>query len=69
MSKITGCRQLAIMGGVSGICGVLLLVSSFVINSGPPPGVTPEDLAHFAQQNYARVLWGAWMQGVGLHRI
>src|SRR5262249_21845736 len=25
----------------------------------------PADLATFAQQNYARVLWVAWMQGVG----
>ena len=66
MSKITGCRQSdCIIGGVSGICGVLLLVTSFVINSGPPSGANPADLASFAQQNYARVLWGAWMQGVG----
>src|SRR5215510_7706562 len=66
MSKIIGCRQSdCIVGGLSGICGVLLLVSSFVINSGPPPGANPADLANFAQQNYARVMWGAWMQAVG----
>lgn len=54
-----------IFGGLSGICGVLLLVLSFAINNGPPPGTNPAELAKFAQQNYARVLWGAWMQGVG----
>lgn len=66
MSKDIGCRQLpCIFGGLSGICGVLLLVLSFAVNSGPPPGASPAELAKFAQQNYARVLWGAWMQAVG----
>lgn len=54
-----------ILGGLSGIAGVLLLVLSFAINSGPPAGANPAELAKFAEQNYARVLWGAWMQGVG----
>src|SRR5262249_3972446 len=35
------------------------------INGGPPSAASPAELANFAQQNYARVLWGAWMQGVG----
>lgn len=66
MSKAIGSGQLhCIFGGLSGIGGVLLLLLSFAINSGPPQGANPRELATFAQQNYARVLWGAWMQAVG----
>jgi hypothetical protein len=43
---------------------VVLLGLSFAINSGPAAGATSAELAHFAQQNYARILWGAWMQAV-----
>lgn len=66
MSKMIRSGQLdSILGGLSGICGVLLLLLSFAINSGPPRGANPAEVAKFAQQNYARVLWGAWMQAVG----
>lgn len=68
MSNVIHRRQfdsIFILGGLSGICGVLLLVVSFAINSGPPPGGSSVELANFAQHNYARVLWGAWMQAVG----
>jgi len=58
-------QSLCIFGGLSGICGVLLLGLSFAINNGPPPGATGVELANFAQQNYAKILWGAWMQAVG----
>jgi hypothetical protein len=65
MSKIVDSKPACIFGGLSGVCGVFLLVVSFAINSGPPPGANAAELANFAQQNYARVLWGAWMQAVG----
>src|SRR5215475_7141006 len=65
MSKIVNSKAGCIFGGLSGVCGVLLLVASFAINSGTPPGASPVELATFAQHNYARVLWGAWMQAVG----
>lgn len=65
MSNIVKSKASCVFGGLSGVCGVLLLVVSFAINSGPPPGANPAELANFAQQNYARVLWGAWMQAVG----
>lgn len=61
MNSIAGC----IFGGLCGVCGVLLLVASFAINSGPPPGANLAELANFAQHNYAKVMWGAWMQAVG----
>lgn len=65
MANIVNSKSICIFGGLSGVCGVLLLVISFAINSGPPPGANAAELADFAQQNHARVLWGAWMQAVG----
>ena len=65
MSKVMNSKAVCTFGGLCGICGVLLLVASFAINSGPPPGANPAELANFAQHNYAKVMWGAWMQAVG----
>ena len=66
MKRIMGAKQWAcIGGGLSGTCGVLLLGLSFAINNGPALGATTAELADFAQQNYAKILWGAWMQAVG----
>ena len=66
VKKMMGGKQSAcIGGGLSGVCGVLLLGLSFAINQGPAPRATAAELANFAQQNYAKVLWGSWMQAVG----
>jgi len=54
-----------IFSGLSGAVGVVLLMLSFAINTGPPPGATGAELVKFGQQNYATVLWGAWLQAVG----
>lgn len=51
--------------GLVGITGVVLLAVSFAINAGPPPTTTGADLIKFGQQNYAHILWGAWLQAVG----
>ena len=58
-------RRFRILSGLSGIIGVALLITSFAINSGPAPGATYQELVTFGQQNYAKVLWGAWLQAVG----
>lgn len=58
-------RRFRILSGLSGIIGVVLPIASFAINNGPPPGATYQELVKFAQQNYAQVLWGAWLQAVG----
>ncbi len=58
-------RSFCILSGLSGVTGVVLLIVSFAINSGPPPGATSADLVRFGQQNYANILWGAWLQAVG----
>jgi len=58
-------RSFCIASGTSGIAGVALLVLSFAINAGPPPGTNSADFIRFGEQNYANVLWGAWLQAVG----
>ena len=58
-------RSLCILGGVAGTVGVVLLGLSFAINTGPPPHPTAAELAKFGQDNYAKILWGAWLQAVG----
>jgi hypothetical protein len=58
-------RSFCIFSGLSGVTGVALLIVSFAINSGPPPGATSAELVAFGHQNYANILWGAWLQAVG----
>jgi len=42
-----------------------MLIVSFSINAGPPPGSSGLDVVRFAAQHYKPVLWGAWLQAVG----
>jgi hypothetical protein len=65
MGSFTSRRKFCVLSGLSGITGVVLLIVSFTINSGPPPGATGSELVRFGQQYYAAVLWGAWLQAVG----
>jgi hypothetical protein len=58
-------RSCAILGGVAGIAGVVLLIVSFAINNAPPANATSAELLKFGQQNYANILWEAWMQALG----
>jgi hypothetical protein len=58
-------RSLCIMSGLAGAVGVGLLALSFAINSGPPPNPTSAELMKFGQDNYSKILWGAWLQAVG----
>ncbi len=58
-------NKLRIFGGISGITGVLMLIFSFCINPGPPPGAGYEQLISFGHQYYASILWGAWLQTIG----
>jgi len=50
---------------LSGVAGIVLLIVSFAINSGPPPDPSSAELVKFGQQHYATILWGAWLQAVG----
>lgn len=58
-------RMLCIFSGLAGVLGVVLLGLSFAINAGPPPQATSAELIKFGHDNYANILWGAWMQAVG----
>jgi hypothetical protein len=42
-----------------------LILLSFNINPGPPPGATTPELVKFGEQHYSSVLLGAWLQAVG----
>ena len=58
-------RNVCIFSGLAGVIGVFLLGLSFAINNGPPPNPTNAELIKFGHDNYAHILWGAWMQAVG----
>ena len=58
-------RKICIFSGLAGVIGVVLLGLSFAINAGPPPNATSAELMKFGHDNYANILWGAWMQAVG----
>lgn len=63
--KLISRRSFCVLSGLSGIVGVVLIMISFNINPGPPPGATNAELILFGQRYYASVLWGAWLQAVG----
>jgi len=58
-------KTCSILGGSSGIVAVLLLITSFMINPGPPPNATANQLVEFGQQHIKTILWGSWLQAVG----
>ena len=65
MRELNHPRRLSILGGVSGIIGVLMIGTSFAINTGPPLGATSDQLIAFAATHFRSVMWGAWLQSVG----
>lgn len=65
LKNLVSARSFCILSGLSGITGVILILVSFNINSGPPAGATSAELMKFGQQYYASILWGAWLQAVG----
>jgi len=54
-----------LLTALSGIAGVIMLITSFSINPGPPSNATIAQLTAFAKQNFTSILWGAWLQAVG----
>jgi hypothetical protein len=58
-------KTFCILSGSSAIVAVLLLVTSFRINPGPPPNSTISELTAFGQQHIDAILWGGWLQAVG----
>jgi hypothetical protein len=58
-------RRFSFLGGLAGVIGVALIITSFTINPGPPPGATAAQLVAFSRQYYSAIRWGAWLQAVG----
>ena len=65
LQSLASKRSICILSGLSAVAGVAMIVLSFAINSGPPPGASSAELIKFGHQNYANILWGAWLQAVG----
>lgn len=49
---------------LSGIVGVIMLITSFAINPGPPPGTTYAQLIAFGTAHGWAIRLGAWLQAV-----
>jgi hypothetical protein len=58
-------KLFSILSALSGIVGVIMLITSFSINPGPPSNATSAQLVAFVNQYYTSILWGAWLQAVG----
>lgn len=58
-------RVFRILSALSGIAGVIMLITSFSINPGPPSDATSAQLIAFGNQYYTSILWGSWLQAVG----
>jgi hypothetical protein len=57
-------KQFATVSSICGLVGVVLLITSFVINPGPPPGFTLPKLQSFGEKHHIAILFGAWLQAV-----
>ncbi len=53
-----------ILTALACIIGVVMLITSFVINPGPPPNTTVAQLIAFGNQYRNSVLVGAWLQTI-----
>lgn len=54
-----------ILSALSGIFGVIMLITSFSINTGPAPNATNAQLIAFGNQHFTSIMWGAWLQDIG----
>jgi hypothetical protein len=54
-----------LLSALTCIVGVIMLITSFSINPGPPSNATSAQLIAFGNQYYTSILWGAWLQAVG----
>lgn len=57
-------RLFRILAALCGILGVIMLITSFVINPGPPPNPTVAQLIAFGKQYHNAILTGAWLQAI-----
>jgi hypothetical protein len=55
--SLNSTRLFCTLSGLSGVAGVVLIMLSFTINSGPPPGATGAELVSLANRT-ARTYFG-----------
>jgi hypothetical protein len=65
MIKQLSPRKICTLGAIAGIIGVLMIGSSFGINTGPPVNATNQQLIEFARLHGHEVMKGAWLQAIG----
>ena len=53
------------LAGVSALMGVLMIGTSFGINTGPPLGANDAQMIAFASAHFRQVMIGSWLQAVG----
>ena len=49
---------------LAGLTGVVILIISFMINTGPGPNPTVSELTRFGREHYTSIMIGSWMQAV-----
>jgi hypothetical protein len=57
-------KMFCILTALSGLFGVLMLITSFIINPGPPPNPTLPQLIEFGKQYHSSIVFGAWLQAI-----
>jgi hypothetical protein len=57
-------RFFRILVSLNCMVGVLLLITSFVINPSPPSDSTPAQLVAFADRYHTSILIGSWLQAI-----
>ena len=62
-------KTFSILAALSGILGVIMLITSFVINPGPPPNSTLSQVLAFGNQYHNSILFGGWLQAVSAPMI
>lgn len=58
-------KSFRLLTAVTGAAGTILLVASFAINPGPPPGSTVAQILDFGRQHEGQIMLAGWMQGMG----
>jgi len=57
-------RLFRILTALCAIVGVVMLITSFMLNPGPPPNPTAAQLIAFGNQYHNVILIGAWLQAI-----
>lgn len=65
MTNGSSVKWTAVLGGMAGILGVLMIGESFHLNNGPPLTAPDSTFLAYAAAQRERVLWGAWLQAAG----